>query len=103
MRYNHIKYDQGKKPITNYSLTTHAQEEMNRRQISSDEVDNVLAAPEQIQSVRQGRDVYQSRIEAGKPLQKYLLRVFVDVDRDPPEVVTVYRTSKVTKYWRVGK
>ena len=76
---------------------------MNRRQISPDEVDSVLAAPEQIQFVRQGRDVYQSRIEAGKPPQKYLLRVFVDVDREPPEVVTVYRTSKVTKYWRVSK
>ncbi|MFC1792487.1 DUF4258 domain-containing protein [Planctomycetota bacterium] len=91
------------KPITNYLLTTHAQEEMNRRQISPDEVASVLAAPEQIQSVRQGRDVYQSRIEVIKPPQKYLLRVFVDVDRDPPEVVTVYRTSKVTKYWRVRK
>jgi len=91
------------KPITNYRLTTHAQEEMNRRQISPDEVASVLAAPEQIQSVRQGRNVYQSRIEVGKPPQKYLLRVFIDVDRDPPEVVTVYRTSKVTKYWRVDK
>jgi len=30
----------------------------------------------------------------------YLLRVFVDIDREPPEVVTVYRTSKVRKYWR---
>lgn len=25
----------------------------------------------------------------------------VDVDRNPPEVVTVYRTSKIEKYWRV--
>jgi type I restriction-modification system DNA methylase subunit len=24
----------------------------------------------------------------------YLLRVFVDIDREPPEVVTVYRTSR---------
>jgi hypothetical protein len=91
------------KPIKNYRLTTHAQEEMSRRQISPDEIASVLAAPEQIQSVRQGRDVYQSRIEVGKPPRKYLLRVFVDVDRDPPEVVTAYRTSKVTKYWRIGK
>jgi hypothetical protein len=26
--------------------------------------------------------------------------VFVDVHRSPPEVVTVYRTSKIEKYWR---
>ena len=91
------------KPIKNYRLTEHAQEEMTRRQIRPDEVAGVLAAPEQIQSVRQGRNVYQSRIETGKPPQKYLLRIFVDVDREPPEVVTVYRTSKIAKYWRVGK
>ncbi|MEA3225965.1 MAG: DUF4258 domain-containing protein [Planctomycetota bacterium] len=88
-------------PIANYRLTEHALEEMARRQISQDDVAEVLAAPEQIGSVRQGRSVYQSRIEAGKPPQKYLLRVFVDVDREPPEIVTAYRTSKITKYWRV--
>lgn len=88
-------------PITNYCLTEHAREEMSRRQISPDDVANVLTAPEQIGFVREGRNVYQSRIEVGKPNRKYLLRVFVDVDREPPEVVTVYRTSKIAKYWRI--
>ena len=86
------------KSITKYRLTEHAKEEMARRQISQENVANVLAAPEQIEAVRQGRSVYQSRIKTDKPPQTYLLRVFVDVDREPPEVVTVYRTSKVTKY-----
>jgi hypothetical protein len=62
-----------------------------------------LATPEQIETVRQGRSVHQSRIKAGKPPKRYLLRVFIDIDREPPEVVTVYRTSKITKYWRVNK
>jgi hypothetical protein len=91
------------KPITNYRLTEHAKEEMARRQISQDDVANVLAEPEQIEAVRQGRNIYQSRIKAGKPPKRYLLRVFIDIDREPPEVVTVYRTSKITKYWRVDK
>ena len=91
------------KPIINYRLTEHAQDQMARRQISQDDVANVLAAPGQIQAVRQGRDVYQSRIKAGKPPKRYLLRVFIDIDREPPEVVTVYRTGKITKYWRVDK
>jgi len=43
----------------------------------------------------------QSRIELGEPSKTYLLRVVVDVDRQPSEVVTVYRSSKVQKYWRV--
>ena len=89
------------KPIKNYRLTEHAREEMSRRQISPDDVVNVLTAPEQIGFVREGRNVYQSHIEVGKPTRKYLLRVFVDVDREPPEVVTVYRTSKIAKYWRI--
>ena len=32
--------------------------------------------------------------------KKTLVRVFVDVDRHPAEVVTVYRTTKISKYWR---
>ncbi len=47
--------------------------------------------------VRPGREVVHSRIEfAGR---RYLVRVFVEVDRSPVEVVTVYRTSKIDKYW----
>jgi Domain of unknown function (DUF4258) len=88
------------KPITTYRLTDHAQLEMARRQISAAEVARVLAAPEQTECVREGRVVYQSRIELGKPPKPYLLRVVVDIDRQPPGVVTVYRSSKVQKYWR---
>jgi len=30
----------------------------------------------------------------------YLLRAVVATDKEPPVVVTVYRTSKIEKYWR---
>lgn len=81
-------------------MTDHAKAEMTRRQISEADVAQVLLAPEQSVSVRPGREVYQTRVEAGTPQKTYLLRVFVDVDRHPPEVVTAYRTSKISKYWR---
>ena len=85
-------------PIDDYEITEHAAFEMQRRRIEASAVAAVLAAPEQRHVVRPGRDVLQSRIGiAGKT---YLLRVFVDVDRQPAEVVTVYRTSRVAKYWR---
>lgn len=87
-------------PITEYRLTDHALMEMARRQIAEVDVARVLSAPEQTEPVRPGREVYQSRLEFGDPLKIYLLRVFVDVDRQPPDVVTVYRTSKIKKYWR---
>ncbi|MBC7226719.1 MAG: DUF4258 domain-containing protein [Thermoflexales bacterium] len=90
------------KPITCYRITDHAHQEMTRRQITEEDVAKVLAAPEQIEFVREGRAVYQSRLPSGEPPKMYLLRVLVDVDRVPPAVVTVYRTSKVAKYWRTG-
>jgi hypothetical protein len=71
-----------------------------RRQIHEADVARVLAAPERTERVREGRTVYQSRIEWGEPAKIYLLRVFVDIDREPPDVVTVYRSSKLQKDWR---
>jgi len=71
---------------------------MARRQIPLALLNQVLAAPEQRLAARQGRQVLQSRIMTGG--RTYLVRVFIDVDRNPATVVTVYRTSNVTKYWR---
>ena len=90
-------------PLSRYRLTDHANAQMKRRQIREENVANMLAAPEQVEMVRPGRYVYQSRVLLGEPPKTYLLRVFVDVDRKPPAVVTVYRTSKVMKYWRTDR
>ena len=87
-------------PITSYRLTIHAIREIGKRNLSESDVAKVLASPEQLEIVRHNRWVYQGRIEMNNPPKTYLLRVFVDVDDDPPSVVTVYRTSKISKYWR---
>jgi hypothetical protein len=73
---------------------------MKRRHITEAEIAQVLFTPEQIEADRPGRMVYQKRFELGEPPKTYLLRVFVDIDRQPSEVVTAYRTSKIDKYWR---
>lgn len=86
--------------IKEYRITDHAKQEMARRQISESIVAQVLSAPEQSEIDRPGREVFQSKIRMGNSLKLYLVRVFVDIDRKPPEVVTVYRTSKISKYWR---
>jgi hypothetical protein len=65
---------------------------MARREVAEDDVRLVLVAPDEILPVRDGRVVAQCIIEG------YWIRVFVDVDRTPAEVVTVYRTSKIDKY-----
>ena len=87
-------------PIHEFVFTDHALSEMARRQITEEDVKTVLAKPEQMEMVREERAVYQSRLEMDNPPKTYLLRVFVDIDPVPPFVVTVYRTSKIEKYWR---
>jgi hypothetical protein len=85
-------------PIDNYLVTSHAAFEIRRRGIEEGVVRHILAAPEQRRAVRPGRDVLQSRVAfSGKTR---LLRVFVDIDRDQAEVVTVYRTSPIARHWR---
>jgi len=81
-----------------YVITDHARFEMRRRGIPEDMLQSVLNSPEQVIAVRTGRVVLQSRMAMEG--QTYLLRVFADTDGDPVEVVTVYRTSKIEKYWR---
>lgn len=86
--------------ITFYRLTDHAKLEMARRDISEAQVAMVLRSPEQSEPIHAGRAVYQSRFDLGDPPTTFLIRVFVDHDRSPADVVTAYRTSKIQKYWR---
>lgn len=84
--------------LSNYRITDHAAFEMDRRGVSEDIVRRIMRAPEQRYSVRPGRDVLQSKVTFSGRL--YLVRIFVDVDRQPAQLVTVYRTSNMAKYWR---
>jgi hypothetical protein len=87
-------------PIGDYIFTDHARIEIQRRGLSEEMVRAILLAPEQRLEVRPGREVLQSKISSRQPEKAYLLRVIVDTDRHPAEVVTAYRTSKIEKYWR---
>ena len=83
-----------------FILSEHAARERVRRGISLGDLERVMEAPERVIEVRLGRVLVQARLDPGIGGKMYLLRVFVDVDRFPPEVVTVYRTSKIAKYER---
>jgi len=79
-------------------LTDHAVTQMATRQLSRTLVEAVLQEPEQIMAVRAGRIIAQAVLDIGEPARKYLVRVVVDIDRKPPEVVTAYKTSRIEKY-----
>ncbi|MHB8743271.1 MAG: DUF4258 domain-containing protein [Sulfuricaulis sp.] len=82
-----------------FRLSEHALEELGRRGIPRDLLEQVLQNPQQILPERDGKKVYQSRVEfnAGKV---FLLRAIVNDEAEPTVVITVYRTSKIDKYWR---
>ena len=78
-------------------LSQHAREECARRGIAPADVEAVLAAPGQIVPGLGSKVVSQSvQTCEGRPI---LLRGVVARDVSPPLVVTVYRTSKIAKYW----
>ena len=80
-------------------LSAHAEQELLRRGIPRPLLDSVLEHPQQIVPGYGGKRAYQSQLDfgAGKVL---LLRAIVDERTKPPVVVTVYRTSKIAKYWK---
>ena len=81
-------------------LTDHAKAEAGRRGISEARVLEVATTPEQRIEVSAQREIRQSRVMDPASGKLHLIRVVVDRGDDGDTVVTVYRTSKVRKYWR---
>jgi hypothetical protein len=84
-----------------FVITEHARFEMGRRGIPEELVESVVSSPEQCCTVRPGRIIMQSRVVRAS--RTFLVRVVVDTDMNPQEVVTAYLTSKIGKYWRQGR
>jgi len=82
-----------------FRLSRHAQWQLARRRIPLELLEEVLERPEQTIAESGGKTILQSRL-AFPDGKVHLLRAVVDEDKDPPVVVTVYRTSKIAKYWR---
>jgi hypothetical protein len=87
--------------VRDFVLTKHAIAEAGRRGIPLDVVRAVASAPEQIVDGYGGLRVYQSRVEFDGG-RRYLVRVVVNDAVEPGRVVTVYRTTKIGKYWRTA-
>lgn len=70
---------------------------MERRSILLPWVESALEKPDQIIPERGSLKAYQSKREIGGKM--FLVRAVVDDGVDRAVVVTVYRTSKIEKYW----
>lgn len=85
--------------MTSRKVSAHALDQARRRGVDGATLDRVADRPEQVVPVRPGREVRQSRIQ-GPEGTTHLVRVFVDIAGNEETVVTVYKTSKIAKYWR---
>lgn len=77
-------------------FSKHARERIKQREISENRVRNVINQPDSI--IEEGhRKIFQSVIESDSG-KKYLYRVFINTNKNPNLIITVYRTSKIEKY-----
>jgi hypothetical protein len=82
-----------------FIFSKHAEEQMLRRGITHETVMFVLSHPEEILEDNEDATVIilQSLITEGN--QVFLLRIFVNKDKFPHEIITLYKTSKIQKYY----
>jgi hypothetical protein len=80
--------------MNRFRFIEHALKELQRRSIPMEVVLDTLEHPDQIVPNAENRTAYQKVIEINN--KRYLLRVIVEND---DTVVTIYRTSKIRKYW----
>jgi len=81
-------------------LSAHVKAEIVRRQLSEELVFQVARNPQQTLPARDGLECRQSIFNDSISGKEYLLRVIVNPLKSPNLIVTTYKTSKVSKYWR---
>jgi hypothetical protein len=80
-----------------FTFSKHALEQMELRKIPKEIVLQILNKPEQI-TEEDGNKIYQSIVKQ-KGEANYLIRIFVNDKKNPKVVITVYKTSKIKKYY----
>jgi len=77
-------------------FSKHSIERIKARDISKETIIEILKNPDSFKDESSCMRVYQKIIrQKGK---KFMLRVFVNVCKDPNLIITAYKTSKIEKY-----
>ena len=82
-------------------FSKHAHEQMLLRGIAYETVNDVVSFPDQtiVNEDEPTKVIYQSLIKENNTM--FLLRVFVDTEKEPNVIITVYKTTKISKYYEV--
>jgi hypothetical protein len=81
-------------------ISGHAAWSMKRRGMDVAVILAVVRSPDQVVADLRGREICQSRMYSSGDRREFLVRVVVEPRPDHTLVVTAYRTSKISKYWR---
>ncbi|MGH9779162.1 MAG: DUF4258 domain-containing protein [Candidatus Acidiferrales bacterium] len=81
-------------------LTRHAREMAGRRQIDETLIREVARQPEQRVEGAEGAVVLQSRFTDAQTGKGMLLRLVAEERQGRVRILTVYKTSRIEKYWR---
>jgi len=77
-----------------FEYSKHALDQMKLRGIEMGLVERILRNPGEVKT-EDGLKVFQSLTEN----KEHLIRIFVNESKNPKLIVTVYKTSKISKYY----
>jgi hypothetical protein len=75
-----------------FEFSLHSLEQMKLRSITRETIDLVMIEPDKVIIEDDNQRVFQ------KIVDNYIYRVFINSNKNPALIKTVYRTSKITKY-----
>ena len=82
-----------------FEYSKHAEEQMLLRNIKREDVEKAIKFPDQILSDENDLyvKIYQYLLKENS--QMFLLRIFVNISKSPNKIVTLYKTTKISKYY----
>ena len=80
-----------------FELSVHAAEQIEIRGISREIVFDVVSHPDKVEELVDSQFIYQKVVRFPDSFD-YLVRVFVNSNKIPNLIKTVYRTTKFAKY-----
>ncbi|MFW6222730.1 MAG: DUF4258 domain-containing protein [Bacteroidota bacterium] len=83
--------------MNKFIISNHAKSQFKRRGLREELIEEITNNPDQIIEKESCMYIYQSLINDNG--NNYLVRIFVNVCKDPKVIVTGYKTSKINKYY----
>ncbi len=86
-----------------FVFSEHALFEMEFRKINKEEIERLIEHPMQKLPAKKNRIIMQKRYNDDIENKEMLLRVIGEELENSFHVITVYKTSKIEKYWKENK